>query len=505
VWAVESESHERQHEETITPVRPGFGTVARRRRGPRSGLLPYAFAVIGTAVLGVLAFVVFVWLPEWVAPPQAAVPETERAETAMAGEPEGPILTEEELAALQRQTEQLLSRLLVQQSRVAALSPASWAAEDWERYRALSRAGDDAYLADAYQDAVPAYSEALELGEALIARSAEIVRSSLSAGHEALEAGAPETAAEQFQMVLVIDAGNAEAERGLARAERLPQVLELVERGGALRDTGELAAAAEAYREALGIDGAWAPARRALNDVNARIEQARFDARMSRGYGALADEDYEAAIEAFESALEMRPESREAREGVAQAEQAQLLARIALAEVRGLAFERRELWAQAIEQYETALQADPTLAFARTGLERARGRADLDVKLTHLIDNPNLLLTDHVLEDARALIEEAHEHESPAGLLDEQVARLSALVRTASTPLPVRLQSDGLTEVTLYRVGGLGTFETTEVALRPGTYTVVGSRIGYRDVRQTFTVLPGRELPVVTIACEERI
>ena len=34
----------------------------------------------------------------------------------------------------------------------------------------------------------------------------------------------------------------------------------------------------------------------------------------------------------------------------------------------------------------------------------------------------------------------------------------------------------------------------TSVELRPGTYTAIGSRDGYRDVRQTFTVRPGREL-----------
>jgi len=41
--------------------------------------------------------------------------------------------------------------------------------------------------------------------------------------------------------------------------------------------------------------------------------------------------------------------------------------------------------------------------------------------------------------------------------------------------------------------------------LRPGTYTAVGSRKGYRDVRETFTVLPGRALPTVLVRCVEPI
>ena len=62
-----------------------------------------------------------------------------------------------------------------------------------------------------------------------------------------------------------------------------------------------------------------------------------------------------------------------------------------------------------------------------------------------------------------------------------------------------------LTEVTLYRVGALGTFVSKQVELRPGTYTAIGSRDGYRDVRRTFTVVPGRELPTVSVVCIEQI
>jgi hypothetical protein len=62
-----------------------------------------------------------------------------------------------------------------------------------------------------------------------------------------------------------------------------------------------------------------------------------------------------------------------------------------------------------------------------------------------------------------------------------------------------------MTEVTLFRVGVLGSFTATEVDLRPGNYTAVGSRDGYRDVRRTFTVLPGRELEPISVICEEPI
>ena len=86
-----------------------------------------------------------------------------------------------------------------------------------------------------------------------------------------------------------------------------------------------------------------------------------------------------------------------------------------------------------------------------------------------------------------------------------QIEQLGQLIELASKPIPVRLESDQITSVTLYRVGSLGVFASKELELRPGTYTVIGSRDGYRDVRQTFTVRPGRNLPPISVVCVEPI
>jgi hypothetical protein len=79
------------------------------------------------------------------------------------------------------------------------------------------------------------------------------------------------------------------------------------------------------------------------------------------------------------------------------------------------------------------------------------------------------------------------------------------MIVEAQTPQTVTLQSDGLTHVSIYHVGRLGQFTTQQLELSPGTYTVVGSRPGYRDVRQTLTVKPGSRQTTVDIRCEESV
>jgi tetratricopeptide (TPR) repeat protein len=305
--------------------------------------------------------------------------------------------------------------------------------------------------------------------------------------------------------VLAIEPDHAAALAGRARAARLPEVLAHLQQAEEERARGDFTAALASYRAALAVDPHWQAATLGIAEVNRVLRDAEFERLLSAGFSALTSEDFVDAREQFEAALALRPSSSEAQEGISQADEGVKLDQIKLTEARALAFERRELWDQAIALYRSALESDPTLVFAQTGLERARARAGLDAKLRNLIDNPTLLLGDEVLEDARELLVAASAEPQKGAVLEGQIASLNRLIEVATAPIAVRLESDQLTSVTLYRVGALGAFAAREVELRPGTYTVVGSRDGYRDVRQTFTVRPGRNLPPINVVCVERI
>ena len=86
-----------------------------------------------------------------------------------------------------------------------------------------------------------------------------------------------------------------------------------------------------------------------------------------------------------------------------------------------------------------------------------------------------------------------------------KIAALRELVSRASVPIPVTLNSDGITSVVIYRVGRLGQFKIHRLELLPGDYTVVGKRPGYRDVRHVITLRPGESAPPLLVQCEEQI
>lgn len=458
------------------------------------------------ALLAAAAVVVFWWLPSWVERPRAGFAESGAARpVAAAAAPALPALSPEEAAKLQAEADGLLAALLAQQKRLEAQSVVSWGGESWERYLTLVLGGEDAFLEGDYRQAVTSYRDATAIGDELLVRALQTVERALAAGNAAVAAGNVELALRQYDIVLGIDPEHAAARAARSRAERLPQLLVLVQRADAERAAGELQAAIGSYREALAVDADWQPARVAIDEISGNIRDAEFESRMSQGFAALAAEKFGDATQQFRAALALRPQAREALEGVTQAEQGAKLDQIALVEARAFAFERRELWEQAIAQYRGVLATDANLVFAQTGLERAQARAGLDTKLTNLIGNPTLLFSDSVLADARGLLDEARVQAESGSRLEQQITDIDRLIALAAAPIAVQIESDRLTDVTVYRVGALGMFASTQVELRPGTYTVIGSRDGYRDVRRTFTVLPGRTLAPVSVICVEPI
>jgi tetratricopeptide (TPR) repeat protein len=504
------DSSRAQHEETVVPIKPGLraarpDVAATAAAAPEVRSRTPFWQYLAGGVLIAAAVFVFALFPRLVERSQARKPAATAAAPAPNAAPAAAPLSPEEAAALKSKAETLLNQLLAQQSQLQALHAESWGGEQYARYKELGNGGEDAFLANDFAQAVAKYTDATTTGAELLARSTDMVKRALAAGQEAFVAGNAELAIAQYDIVLGIEPGNEIAKAARARAERLPDVLALVARGNAERDAGDAQKAMATYREALAIDPRWEPASRALAAVTTGVRDSDFETAMSQGSKALAAQNYGEAQHMFRAALALRPQAREAQDGLTQADEGVKLGKIALTEARALAFERRELWDQAIAQYKGALADDPTLVFAKTGLERATARSGLDAKLRNLIDNPTLLFGDTVLADARRLASDARAVPEPGPVLSEQIDKLERLITLAATPIAVQLQSDQHTEVTVYRVGPIGSFSSKELQLRPGTYTAIGSRNGYRDVRQTFTVLPGRTLPPISVICSEPI
>jgi len=386
--------------------------------------------------------------------------------------------------------EDLIARLLDLQDQLEARAVERWGAEALAAARGLAEQGDAAFLEERFAEARRHYEAAGGALEVLLDGAEGAYAGAVARGDAAILERDSAAAKDAFDLALAIRPDSDPARRGMQRAEVLDEVLRRVAEGIRLAAQGALDDARTQVRAALELDAASRPARQALAQVDAEILERDYNAALSQGYGALSRGELQASRQGFREAERLRPGSEEAKDGLLLVEQAEVDRQIAAIREQAEAYVEAEDWDAAAERFEAALALDSTLTFARQGRSKARARAQLHERIDAVLDNPDRLSEDPMLERARAVLADARRIDSPRPQMAQGIVRLAELLQVASEPVRVELRSDGATEVTILRVARLGTFEQQHIELRPGRYTATGSRPGYRDVRMEFRVTP---------------
>jgi len=472
--------------------------------GERAWFRRAGAALVALALLAVA--LVFVALPRWVAKEPPSV------EAATAQKPPAPTVEAPKaavdfaaLARAKQEVDELRVGLEERLGKLVERAAPEWDAQTYARAAAEHEAGEEAYAQREYVSAREHY-EALEpLITRLEQHAGEVLDQRLRAGALALDQGLAAQALPAFQMALKIEPGNAAATRGMKRASTLDEVMAMVTAGERLEKDEQTAAALAQFRKALALDAQAPRAADGVRRIEARLAGDAFAAAMARGYAALAANDRAGARVAFEAARVIRPDAPEIAPALGQIEQEQRTAAITAKLEQAQQMETREQWAQALVRYREVLELDSTIAAASEGAARASSRAALNEQLELYLTQPERLFSQSVRASAKQMIERAGAIEHPGPVLKKQIATLQQWLARADVPVPVALQSDNLTRVTIYRVGELGAFDRRSLELLPGSYIVVGTRPGYRDVRREIMVRPGGTPEPVVIRCEDPI
>lgn len=497
----------RQQTVRATPVEPS---------STRGGLSPRVVG-IGLAVLVVLLLGVVFLLPRTVeevrTTPEATAGGAGESEQASGQRKSGVEFTEnvddlsgrDERVQARAETERVLGELLSKMETLDSRAVQRWGGLRFKQAQAVYAEGDEAYIARDYTRATARYRDAIAIVDPLLEQVDRVFAAAYESGRAALESADTNEALRQLELAAAISPGHAGARDALARARNLDTVLALTDQGLGYENNLELDAARRSFEEAVDLDPQWEPAQAGLTRVLATIRQMDFDQRMSEGLVALNEGDYPVARAAFRMAEQLKPGSPEVADGLLQVDQG-----IRLEQIRGLEQEaagqkNNEEWENAIETYESILEIDPNLQFAQQGLRESRDMAALHARIEEYIDNPDELSEATMMARATRLVVDITRMPDPGPRLTAQRDELSRLLKRAATPLTVQLFSDNLTDVSIYKVGKLGNFEARQLELRPGTYVAVGSRPGYRDVRLEFRVAPEIDMEPIVVRCEEAI
>lgn len=382
---------------------------------------------------------------------------------------------------------------------------ARWGDPEWSQSERVAGNAARLLAQRQFSDAARAYQQALQGLTQLQNERATRLATALDSARQALAGNRIDEALGQFQLALAIDEGNDDARFGLARSRARPAVLENMATAQRAETDGDPVAAQAAYQQAALLDPGYGPATLAFNRMTAALQMQAFQDAMTRALTALDKGRLNDAEKALAEASTLRASDTaviDARQRLAQARQQ---ARLNSLQRQAATLVRAENWQAASNIYRKALAIDAAAGFARSGLEKAGTRLEINGQFDHYLEQPGRLYDAQPLANAEALLSATSRAPADEPKLAKKIAELQRLVTGARTPVTVSLLSDGETDISIYHIGQLGAFTRQTLELLPGTYTVVGSRAGYRDIRKQLAVTPGKQAVSLTIRCEEMI
>ncbi|HUA89787.1 MAG TPA: serine/threonine-protein kinase, partial [Steroidobacteraceae bacterium] len=464
-----------------TPLRPP------RFEPMRSGV-PRALVVI--AILAALAAGAYLYLPRWLpallgarsnATPELAATVEATAEARLKADR---ILLEQRITALE------------------ARGASIWGGPDYANAKSEATQAASAHDPRGVVAAEEHVARAKGLLDNVEQAASAALDSELAAGDRALAERQRTLAVQAFDLAVRIAPQDARALAGQARARELP--------GGAAAATAGSPAPAPQAQPAAPASAPPAPA--AANSPppaaataapkGAALGQDDYARAAGAGFAALGAGRLDEARAAFQRARAANPNGAEAQDGLKRVDAAVRSRGFATLRSRAEDAEADERWEDALTAYGAILKSDPSQDFAQEGKARAQSRLDLDESLQALIDRPDLLASADARARAAALLQSAQSIDSPGPALRLQMARVSALLPEFEKPVHLTLVSDGFTQVQVVGVGTFGGFSRRDVELKPGHYTLIGTRDGYRDVRRDVSVSPG-QTQTISVSCYE--
>ena len=419
---------------------------------------------------------------------------------------EKPILIpNQEILAQKPIAEALLSELLIKIESLKLQGILFWGMERWEHLLIVQQDGDSAFIEQQYDVSSDRYREALQMLSDMEVSIPDVLTNALELGQTLILAGNKNDAIANFEIALAIDGNNLDAKQGLDRALKLDQVLVRTQRGQTEFGMGSYERAIELFEDALSIDPNWQAAIDGLAQSKKSYADELFQESLSKGYQSLNDESFDDAKSLFDQALSIRPSSQEALQALDELNLKRIASLTKSFKYKGLIAEVNEEWNQAKGFYEEILVIDPNLEEVKDSLSRVESRILLEAEMTSIIARSDAYNDNKVLGQAQALLETAKSIERIGPKMEGSIQKLDSLIRIALIPVDVIFESDELTEVTIFKVDQMGTFQQKIVPLRPGIYTARGSRKGFKDETIRFRVGPNKQNQRVRIICNKKI
>ncbi len=489
-------------------VRLSHAGAARRHRQGLWGKLPvYLFLAAAAA----LVIALFTLAPRFVTPtatedrdgPGTPAADTQAKPPAAVPKPaEPPPFQTLRRQQARAEAQEALARFVELEIELReAMRVAGWGTAAYDAAKNLAHAGDESFVQERYDRAISEYIAAAEALQTLLEAGHSRFETALAGALAAIDARDAAKAEASLAGARLVKPDDPELRRAEARAHSLPQIVNLFRQAHNQELAGQWDDVLSTYAQVRALDPRTPGLDQAVGSARRQQAAQRLQSFLSAGFAQLAEGRLGAAESSFRQALAMDPHNGAAQGGLQQVAEQGLVREVERLRDEAAGAESDEDWPAAATAFAAILALDANIQFARTGLARARAQSATLRALNDIAAQAELLSSDSRYATAQQTLRRARGLEPRGPALAEKIAEVDRLLLLYARPVPVVLHSDNATEILLSNVGPLGKFLEKRLDLRPGAYTLIGSRDGCRDVRTTITVRSG--MAPVDIRCLE--
>lgn len=357
----------------------------------------------------------------------------------------------------------------------------------------------------AYIAAVDELATACTVAEAALAAREKAFDDAFAAAEAGHGADNYDVAALAIDRALTIRPASAPALALKQRIDALPALLAKIEDAAVARVENNLDAERQHLEAALAIDPGRTALATRLDEVSRLQRHARFAGHIVAGLTDVEARRLASAQRNLDDARAIYPDRAEVNvldEKIAGLELELLIERLTRT-ARGAA--QADDWATAEQSYVQVRRLAPANRDITDGLALAQTINGLHARAARHLGAPDRLASEGVAADASAVVSAIAPLREHSPRLAAQADALAGLVAAYGVKVPVRIVSDGKTDITVRGVGVVGKVTERTIELRPGRYTFEGIREGFQAVLVRVDIPPGQADLVLEIVPDERI
>lgn len=390
-----------------------------------------------------------------------------------------------------------------------------WAQEDYEIALVFGQKADNFKNKKEYKNSEELYKKAIEKIDEILVKKEQILNQFINQGTDLLDEDKLKQAKSVFIKAQAIDNKNKLVIRSLERISNRDKVIGLYNQSIELEKNNELDEAIKLLQKILIIEPEFSKINGKLTALKEKKTGRDLNKLISQILEALDKNNLKLANKQIKIAKKMNStdpviEELEIRiKDNNKIEQIKKLQKVVRKQIRN------EQWKNARNTYQKILTLDPDVSSAIVGREKAVAYIYLNKLIDDIILKPERLQNEQILEKSKKNLKfinnELQQKENlyfskiKTPELNKKISSAEKIIKDASISINITIKSDNETEIVIYKVGKLGRFVEKNLKLRPGQYTIVGSKDGYRDFRKTVKITAADQMLLINVYCREKI